>query len=78
VVVDKVFSLVAGIRDGQFPVYNPREDCTSRCEFRTVCRIAQIRSLEKTWTPPVTSVTTTSPTSASATGRSGSSDPPPF
>lgn len=51
VVVDRVFSIVSGIRHGEFPVYNEREDCTSRCELRTVCRVAQVRSLEKAWLP---------------------------
>jgi ATP-dependent helicase/nuclease subunit B len=50
-VVDRVFSIVSGIRHGDFPVYNEHEDCTSRCELRTVCRVAQVRSLEKAWLP---------------------------
>jgi ATP-dependent helicase/DNAse subunit B len=44
-----VARLVKGIRGGQFPVYCADDACTSRCEFHTVCRIGQIRSLEKVW-----------------------------
>jgi len=46
-VVDRVFSIIGGIRQGDFPVYNEREDCTSRCELRTICRVAQVRNLDK-------------------------------
>jgi ATP-dependent helicase/DNAse subunit B len=51
-VVQTVFALVRGLQQGQFPVYNPDPECTGQCPFRTVCRINQIRSLEKTWQPP--------------------------
>jgi RecB family exonuclease len=50
--LDRVFALVRGIRQGQFPMHCADEDCTGHCEFRTVCRVAQVRSLEKTWQPP--------------------------
>ncbi|MEX2186427.1 MAG: PD-(D/E)XK nuclease family protein [Pirellulales bacterium] len=50
--VELVFSLVRGIRDGQFPVYCPDEECTKFCAFKTVCRVHQARSLEKSWQPP--------------------------
>jgi hypothetical protein len=53
-VVQIVFALVEGLARGEFPVYNPDLECTSLCPFRTVCRINQIRSLEKTWQPPTT------------------------
>ncbi|HEY3392654.1 MAG TPA: PD-(D/E)XK nuclease family protein, partial [Lacipirellulaceae bacterium] len=42
---------VAAIRGGKFPVHSRDEQCTSVCEFNTICRIAQIRSLGKTWPP---------------------------
>jgi RecB family exonuclease len=42
---------VAAIRGGNFPVYSRDAECTSLCEFNTICRIAQIRSLGKTWPP---------------------------
>jgi ATP-dependent helicase/DNAse subunit B len=38
---------VAAIRRGEFPVASRDDDCTSYCEFNTVCRVAQIRSLKK-------------------------------
>jgi hypothetical protein len=48
-----VVGLVDGMREGQFPVWSADPDCTGRCPFSTVCRINQVRSLEKTWQPPV-------------------------
>jgi RecB family exonuclease len=48
----RVRSLVEGIRSGQFPMHSADEDCTGRCPFSTVCRVNQVRSLEKTWQPP--------------------------
>jgi hypothetical protein len=49
----RVWSLVQGIRQGQFPMSNPDEQCTSQCEYSTICRVNQARSLEKTWEPPL-------------------------
>lgn len=43
--------LIAGVRAGQFPVYNEDPHCTRWCPQSTICRIAQIRSLEKVWRP---------------------------
>jgi len=43
--------LKRSISGGDFRVYNPDQRCTSYCPFSTLCRIRQIRSLEKTWTP---------------------------
>lgn len=50
---DRVWSLVHGAREGQFPMVNRDEKCTSTCEFSTVCRVNQVRSLEKLWQPPI-------------------------
>lgn len=47
-----VVSLVRGIRRGEFPMFNLDEQCTSICDFRTICRVGQTRSLEKRWQPP--------------------------
>ena len=47
-----VVGLVQGMRAGEFPVWSSDPDCTGRCPFSTVCRINQVRSLEKTWLPP--------------------------
>jgi ATP-dependent helicase/nuclease subunit B len=46
-----VVALVCSMRGGEFPVASQDEDCTGRCPYRTVCRVNQVRSLEKTWTP---------------------------
>ena len=46
-----ISALVRGIRRGCFPVFNREQRCTSYCPFSTICRIRQIRSLEKTWLP---------------------------
>lgn len=43
--------LVHSIHEGQFPVHSRDDDCTGSCPLKTVCRIGQIRSLEKTWAP---------------------------
>jgi len=49
----RVWSLVQGIRRGQYPMSNPDEHCVSHCEYSTICRVNQARSLEKTWEPPL-------------------------
>jgi ATP-dependent helicase/nuclease subunit B len=56
-VIARVFSLVAGVRGGQFPMINADLHCTSQCDYHTVCRVNQARSLEKTWSPPTTNAT---------------------
>ena len=47
-----VAALVRGMTEGQFPVSSSDAECTGRCEYATICRINQVRSLEKTWQPP--------------------------
>jgi ATP-dependent helicase/DNAse subunit B len=50
--VEKIIpSLVQDIRRGRFPVFNLDRRCTDYCPLSTLCRIRQIRSLEKTWLP---------------------------
>lgn len=44
--------LVTSVRDGEFPMHNEDEHCGRSCEFRTICRVAQTRSLDKA--PPAT------------------------
>jgi ATP-dependent helicase/nuclease subunit B len=51
VLAKTVAGIVGGIRRGCFPVFNVDQRCTSYCPFNTLCRIRQIRSLEKTWLP---------------------------
>ena len=48
----RIEEIVQGIRAGEFPVYNENKDCTASCDFSKMCRIAQIRSLEKVWPVP--------------------------
>ncbi|MEQ8849554.1 PD-(D/E)XK nuclease family protein [Botrimarina sp.] len=43
--------LVAAVRGGSFPMLNDDEHCGAMCEFKTVCRVAQTRSLGKTPRP---------------------------
>lgn len=45
----RVVTLVRSVRGGMFPVYSLDEECTSRCAYNTVCRIGQVRALEKQW-----------------------------
>jgi len=47
----RIRQFIDSIRHGEFPVFSRDDQCTSLCEFNTVCRVAQIRSLNKTWTP---------------------------
>ncbi len=54
---ERVWSLVHGVRGGQFPMFNRDENCTSTCDFNTICRVNQTRSMEKTWQPPTASTT---------------------
>jgi hypothetical protein len=48
----RIVSLVRGIRGGEFPMFNTDVHCGSLCDFRTVCRVNQVRNLEKQWQPP--------------------------
>ncbi len=48
---ETVVALVEGIRRGEFPVHGADERCTGYCPYRTICRVNQVRSLEKTWRP---------------------------
>jgi hypothetical protein len=50
-VSERVGQIVRDVRQGMFPVHNRDEQCTSRCEFRTVCRIGQVRATGKIWPP---------------------------
>ena len=47
----RVVALVQGIRRGEFPMNSADEKCTSHCHFNTVCRVGQVRALEKKWPP---------------------------
>lgn len=48
-VAERVKRIIAAIRRGDFPVSSRDDQCTSHCDFSSLCRIAQVRSLGKTW-----------------------------
>jgi hypothetical protein len=48
---EAVLALVRAVRTGHFPMSNEDDDCTSRCSFHTVCRVHQVRALDKKWSP---------------------------
>jgi ATP-dependent helicase/DNAse subunit B len=50
---DTVAGLIEAIRGGRFPVCSADDRCTGHCPFNTICRINQVRSLEKTCRPTV-------------------------
>lgn len=50
--VAKIGEIIAAIRGGEFPVYNDDLHCGAFCPYHTLCRIGQVRSLEKIWLPP--------------------------
>lgn len=41
-------NLASGIRNGNFPVYNPDSDCTQYCDFKWSCRVNEIRPIQET------------------------------
>lgn len=51
-IVEQVLGIARGIRRGEFPMHNTDEQCTSYCDFRTVCRVGQVRNLGKQWQLP--------------------------
>jgi ATP-dependent helicase/DNAse subunit B len=51
-----VVLLVSNIRQGAFPLKPRSERCTETCDFCQMCRIAQSRSVEKTWELPLPTV----------------------
>jgi ATP-dependent helicase/DNAse subunit B len=44
-----ILGLARGIRNGEFPMHNDDDQCTSRCEYHKICRVNHARSLEKIW-----------------------------
>jgi hypothetical protein len=48
----RVRSLVDGVRRGAFPMHSIDHECTGLCPYNTVCRVNQVRALDKTWPPP--------------------------
>jgi hypothetical protein len=45
----RVAAMVGGIRNGEFPVFNPDVRCGELCPLSTGCRVGHVRSLEKVW-----------------------------
>jgi hypothetical protein len=41
--------VVERLRRAEFPVAPREPDCTRSCEYRTICRIGQVRSVGKVW-----------------------------
>lgn len=52
-VLHTIGRLVDGMQNGQFPVFSRDDECTRKCPHCTICRIQQVRALEKRW--PVSS-----------------------
>jgi len=48
--IRQVAEIVFNARAGNFPVSSADKDCTRYCPFKTICRIGQVRQLEKRWT----------------------------
>ena len=44
------------MKNGSFIVHNPDEDCTSRCPYKTCCRVGQIRPLKQSLNKQPTSM----------------------
>lgn len=51
-VIARIAEIVRSARHGDFPVSSTDVYCTSRCEFKTVCRVGHVRSVGKVWVPP--------------------------
>lgn len=51
-VIARIAEIVRSARRGDFPVSSTDVYCTSRCEFKTVCRVGHVRSVGKVWIPP--------------------------
>ena len=43
----RVGEIVAGVRNGEFPMNNPDEKCDRQCDFSTICRVKQARAIGK-------------------------------
>ncbi|MBX6313022.1 MAG: PD-(D/E)XK nuclease family protein [Isosphaeraceae bacterium] len=44
-----VVALVGRLRAAAFPIAPRSEDCTRSCDYRSVCRISQVRAVGKVW-----------------------------
>jgi ATP-dependent helicase/nuclease subunit B len=50
-VIARIAEIVRASRSGDFPIASSDVHCTSMCDFKTVCRVAQVRSVGKMWSP---------------------------
>ncbi|QGJ72272.1 Hypothetical protein PBC10988_39900 [Planctomycetales bacterium 10988] len=57
ILLEKVFLTVKQMHEGAFPVACEDEHCTRYCDYKTVCRIQQVRAMEKRWEPTSTEPT---------------------
>jgi len=48
-VIARIAEIVHAARVGDFPIASTDIHCTSTCDFKTVCRVAQVRSVGKIW-----------------------------
>ena len=44
-----VVELVGQLRGGAFPIESPKKDCRKYCDFRTTCRVVEVRGTGKAW-----------------------------
>ncbi len=45
--IERVFAVVKRLQSGTFPVAPQKDGCESYCEYRSVCRIRQVRNADK-------------------------------
>ena len=48
-------AMALNVGRGDFPIYSRDPHCTTYCDYKTICRIAQARSITKTLAPPTLS-----------------------
>jgi ATP-dependent helicase/nuclease subunit B len=48
-VISRIAEIVRAARRGDFPIASSDLHCTSMCDFKTVCRVAQVRNAKKIW-----------------------------
>jgi hypothetical protein len=51
-VIARIGEIVHAARRGDFPIDSRDPHCTTYCDYKTICRIAQARSITKTLAPP--------------------------
>jgi hypothetical protein len=69
--VAHALSLIDEIRRGVFVVQSRKAGCESYCDFRSVCRVRQVRFAEKQHSRPLPSLSVPSRRSRRAGGASG-------